>query len=201
MNAAGEAYKHIYLTVFGQYTSTLLYTVRSTRLRLLVLLHLLTVNVFTLSSALQFLPASVTVVGTLPWWWMCSLGNRWPWSASPTQFLLPPSPGTRTAGRWQNQPTCASWQKGRCLRSRALRWDTDGYHLVCSLFSIILSIKCRQKLTLVDDMLVYIVYCFFCYVLCVHLPCMSPVFLRCLIQANMFARPPMLPARWTRTST
>lgn len=53
---------------------------------------------------------------------------------------------------------------------------------------------CKAK-THIGYMMGHIVLCFF-----VHLPYISSLFFRCLIQDNMSARPPMLLVRWTRTS-
>lgn len=36
------------------------------------------------------------------------------------------------AGWWQNQPTYASWQKDRCLRSKAQRLGRNGCRAICS---------------------------------------------------------------------
>lgn len=107
MNAAGEAHKHIHLTVFSESALT-----RDRQVKTWPVKFTLRLRRF-----FQSLQVSGTAAATPPWWSTSSWGNPSLWSASPTPCRRRPSPGTRMAGWWQSRPICASWRKDGCCRS------------------------------------------------------------------------------------
>lgn len=120
INAAGQAYKHIYLSVYGQPNKFF----SPDFSRFLSVFGFISYTEQIVSSSLppQFLPVSRATVETCLWRRTFLLENLWPWSVNPPASLLPLSPGTRMAEWWQKQQTYIFRKWNKCFKSNTLRW-------------------------------------------------------------------------------